>query len=67
MSVHVEWLSARETSVQLIAPGEEWVGAEEQPADTYVLTLAGDDVTAIVGTRDALRQVAVKILEAVTA
>ena len=53
MSAHIEWLAARETSVQVFTPGEDWVGAGEhrQP----VLTLAGDDVVAIQGTPAELR------------
>src|SRR3546814_16914862 len=47
VSAHIEWLAARETSVQVFTPGEDWVGAGEhrQP----VLTLAGDDAVAIQG------------------
>ena len=56
MSTHIEWLAARETSVQVFTPGEHWVGAGEhrQP----VLTLAGDDVVAIQGTPAELRALA---------
>ena len=56
MSAHIEWLAARETSVQVFTPGEDWVGAGEhrQP----VLTLAGDDVVAIQGTPAELRALA---------
>lgn len=59
MSAHIEWLAARETSVQVFTPGEDWVGAGEhgQP----VLTLAGDDVVAIEGTAAELRALAARI------
>ena len=29
MSAHIEWLAARETSLQVFTPGEDWVGAGE--------------------------------------
>ena len=59
MSAHIEWLAARETSVQVFTPGEDWVGAgaHRQP----VLTLAGDDVVAIQGTPAELRALAARI------
>ena len=65
MSAHIEWLAARETSVQVFTPGEDWVGAGEhrQP----VLTLAGDDVVAIQGTPAELRALAARITAVATA
>ncbi|MGE9808986.1 hypothetical protein [Janibacter sp. G1551] len=65
MSAHIEWLAARETSVQVFTPGEDWVGAGEhrQP----VLTLAGDDVIAIQGTPTELRALAARITAVTTA
>ena len=65
MSAHIEWLSARETSLQVFTPGEDWVGAGEhrQP----VLTLAGDDVVAIQGTPAELRALAARISVVVAA
>lgn len=64
MSAHIEWLAARETSVQVFTPGEDWVGAGEhrQP----VLTLAGDDVVAIQGTPAELRALAARITAVAT-
>lgn len=66
MSAHIEWLAARETSVQVFTPGEHWVGRggeHRQP----VLTLAGDDVVAIQGTRAELRALAARITAVATA
>ena len=65
MSAHIEWLAARETSLQVFTPGEDWVGAGEhrQP----VLTLAGDDVMAIQGTPAELRALAARISVVVAA
>ena len=65
MSAHIEWLAARETSLQVFTPGEDWVGAGEhrQP----VLTLAGDDVVAIQGTPAELRALAARITAVATA
>jgi hypothetical protein len=65
VSAHIEWLAARETSVQVFTPGEDWVGAGEhrQP----VLTLAGDDVVAIQGTPAELRALAARITAVATA
>lgn len=61
MSLHVEWLGARETSVEVIGPGEDWVAAEHQDPETYVLALSADEVTAIEGTLPELRALAARI------
>jgi hypothetical protein len=65
VSAHIEWLAARETSLQVFTRGEDWVGASEhrQP----VLTLAGDDVVAIQGTPAELRALAARISAVVAA
>jgi hypothetical protein len=65
VSAHIEWLTARETSLQVFTPGENWVGAGEhgQP----VLNLAGDDVVAIQGTPAELRALAARISVVVAA
>lgn len=65
MSAHIEWLAARETSLQVFTPGEGWVGAGEQRQP--VLTLAGDDVVAIQGTPAELRALAARISVVVAA
>lgn len=67
MSVHVEWLAARETCAEVIAPGEDWVAAEHQEPDRYVLALSTDEVTAIEGTLPELRALAARITAVVTA
>lgn len=59
MSVHVEWLAAAETSVQVFLPGEDWVGEGEHRRP--VLTLATDDVVAIEGSPAQLRALAARI------
>ena len=61
MSTHVEWLAARETRAEVIAPGEDWVAAEHQDSDRYVLALSVDEVTAIEGTLPELRALAARI------
>lgn len=59
MSVHIEWLAAAETSVQVFLPGEEWAGEGEHRRP--VLTLANDEVVAIEGTPAQLRALAARI------
>jgi len=67
MSVHVEWLAANATCAEVIAPGEDWVAAEHQRPDRYVLALSTDEVTAIEGTLPELRALAARITAVVTA
>ena len=59
MSVHVEWLAAAETRVEVFVPGENWVGAGQHRRP--VLTLAQDEVVAIEGTPAQLRALAARI------
>lgn len=61
MSVHVEWLGAHDTCAEIIAPGEDWVAAEHQNADKFVLALSTDEVVAIEGTLPQLRALAARI------
>ena len=53
MSVHVEWLAAAETRVEVFVPGENWVGAGQHRRP--VLT------QAIEGTPAQLRALAARI------
>ena len=61
MSVHVEWMSARDTCAEVIAPGEDWVAAEHQDPNRHALALSVDEVTAIEGTLPELRALAARI------
>lgn len=62
MSAHIEWLDATDTSVQVFAPGDEWVGQGQHRRP--VLTLAQDDIVAIEGTPDQMRALAARIAAA---
>lgn len=59
MSVHIEWLDAAETSVEVFAPDDEWVGAGQHRRP--VLILAQDEVVAIEGTPAEIRALAERI------
>lgn len=61
MAAHVEWLAARETYAEVIAPGEDWVAAEHQQPDRYVLALSVSEVAAFEGTLPELRALAARI------
>lgn len=62
MSVHIEWMKASETAVEIIAPGEDWIGAHDQEPDQHVLALSTNEVAAIEGTTTELRAIAERIL-----
>jgi len=67
MSTDVDWIVATETTVELYAPGQDWVGAADQFDHQHVLTLsAGDGVIAVEGTLPQLRDFAMQVLAAVT-
>ncbi|MGH3352333.1 MAG: hypothetical protein ACRDPS_16815 [Nocardioides sp.] len=65
MSVHIEWLYARHTTAEVIAPGEDWVGADLQHPDKHILALSNDEVTAIEGTPEELHALADRIHAAI--
>lgn len=65
MTVHVEWLRARETRAEVIAPGDDWVSDEPDPG-CYILALSNSDTTAIMGTLPELRALAARITAVVT-
>ena len=67
MSVRIEWMSATSTQIEIIAPGEDWIGAEHQEPDQYVLAISGDECTAIEGDVDDLKALANRILDALPA
>lgn len=62
MTVRVEWMRARETRVQVFAPGDDWIGAGQHRLP--VLTLAVDEVLAIEGTPAELHALAERITAA---
>lgn len=64
MSVRIEWMSAACTQIEIIAPGEDWIGADYQEPDQYVLAISGDECTAIEGDVEDLRNIAHRILAA---
>lgn len=57
MGVRVEWIAAKYAHVNLIPPGENWVGADMQEDDEFVLVMSGDEVTAVHGTREEIEQI----------
>lgn len=59
VSAHIEWLNASETNVEVLAPGDEWVG--EGLHHQHVLTLAQDEIVAIEGTPAEIRAFAARI------
>lgn len=67
MSTDIDWIAASETTVELYAPGEDWVGAADQFDHQHALTLSsGDGVIAIEGTLPELRDFAMHVLAALT-
>lgn len=62
MGVSVEWTEATYTTAELLAPGDDWVGADDQDEDKYVLAISSDEVTAVEGTPEQLRALAHRIL-----
>ena len=67
MTTRVEWMPASEVEVEVFAPGEDWIGAEDQEPDAHVLTLSLNEVTAIEGSTEDLIALAQRIRRAVTA
>lgn len=61
MSVHVEFMSARDTIAEVLTPGTDWVGAEDHQPGRYVLALSVSEVTAIEGTLPELCDLADRI------
>lgn len=59
MSAHIEWLDAAHTSVDVFAPGDEWVG--EGTHRRPVLTLSQDEIVAIEGTPEEIHALAARI------
>lgn len=59
MSTHIEWLNAADTSVQVFAPGDEWVG--EGMHRRPVLTLAHNEVVAIGGSPAEIQALCARI------
>lgn len=59
-------MAATMTAVELQAPGDDWIGAADQFEDKYVLTFAGDEVTAIEGTMPEIRAFVMRALAAIT-
>lgn len=64
MGARVEWLSAPHTVLTVLAPGDDWIGAEHQAPDQHVLALSTDEVTAIEGTPEQLRSLLLQALAA---
>lgn len=67
MSTRIEWMDAADVEVAVLAPGEDWIGADDHAPDAHVLTLAVDEVTAIEGSLAALLVLADRIRRAVYA
>lgn len=65
MSTQVEWLTAAETSVQVVTPGEEWAGGGRHRSP--VIVLAKGNVIAIEGTPSELRALSARIAAVVAA
>lgn len=67
MDTDIDWIAASEATVELYAPGEDWAGADDQFDHQHVLAIdAGDGVIAVEGTLPQLRDLAMRVLSAVT-
>lgn len=49
MSTRVAWTDAADAEAAALAPGEDWIRADDRAPDAYVPTLAVDEVVAIEG------------------
>lgn len=62
---HIEFLSARDTTVTFLLPGDTAAsGAEVLEDDIMAVQLLGDDGAAIVGEPGAIRSFAMKMIRA---
>lgn len=65
MSAHVEWIGARDTTVNFLLPGDEAAdGGEVLEADVMAVQLMVDDGVAIAGEPGAIRSLAMKMIRA---
>lgn len=65
MSAHVEWMDAGSVSIETAGQGEEMPDGQSVDALGGALVIAADGVLVIEGTREQLRSVARRIMDAV--
>lgn len=62
MATHIQWVDATHAVVDLVPPGEDWAGADQQTDHVMTVQASDGSVVAIEGDPQALRRFVQKVV-----